>query len=471
MAEMEHKKLSRRGFLHASALTFSGVLTACTTQQPAPVEKEIVKETVVVVATAEPSAVPAIREPIVLNHMSRHDFEAQRLAVKAWNDSHPDVTIKMDEVVGDTWDYYRIKMMQQLAAGNPPDTVFTDVWYFRIYASDGVFLNLEPLIEADGTFKKTDLWSVCVENCSSPDIHGDMYCLPYDYGTMALAFNKKIFDAEGIPHLEKDKEYDWDKDIVPLALELTRDLDGKKAAEAGFNPLRVDRYGVNPYEFLFWWYIYQAGGRCFDEAFTKSVVNTPEAADGIQFLYDLQNKLRVAPSPAYQQSQPISFQTGKVAMSIVATWDLPMWSPTIDFDWDIVPPPRRRVRIGDGRVSGQAILSATKHVPEAWAWIKYQSIGLGQEFKQFTGGAIHPVKAKARNDTFLKRTSPPFNMEVFVQEAELGGGPPLFRYWGEYHDLCSAELTLAYTDQVTVSQALQTITEKTDYLLKEGKLP
>jgi len=233
--------------------------------------------------------------------MARHDFESQRLAVKAWNDSHPDVTIKMDEVVGDTWDYYRIKMMQELAAGNPPDTVFTDVWYFRIYAIDNVFMNLEPLIDKDGQFKKSDLWDVCVTNCSSPDIHGQMYCLPYDYGTHALAFNKKIFDEEKIPYLDKTKEYSWENDILPLALELTRDLNGKKATESGFDPLRIDRYGVNPYTYLYWWYITQAGGQCFDESFTKSTMNSPEALDGIQFLYDLQNKYYVSPSPAYQE--------------------------------------------------------------------------------------------------------------------------------------------------------------------------
>ncbi len=470
---MKATRLSRRGFLHMSALALTGgVLAGCGPAPTPQIVKETVqvavKETVIVPATAEPVQK---REPFILNHMARHDFESQRLAVKAWNDSHPDVTIKMDEVVGDTWDYYRIKMMQELAAGNPPDTVFTDVWYFRIYAIDGVFMNLEPLIEKDGQFKKQDLWEVCVTNCSSPDINGDMYCLPYDYGTHALAYNKKIFDEAEIPYPDKNKEYEWEKDILPLALELTRDLNGKKTTEAGFDPRRIDRYGVNPYTYLYWWYITQAGGQCFDASFTKSTMNSPEAVEGIQFLYDLQNKYYVSPSPAYQQSQPIGFQTGKIAMSIVATWDIPMWMPTIDFDWDIVRPPRRKVKIGDGRVSGQAILSATKHVEEAWQWIKYLSIGLGQEFKQITAGAIHPVKSKARNDTFMQRTKAPYNMEAFIQEAELGGGPPLFRYWAEYNDMCSAELTRAYADEVKVKEALDTCVQKTEYLLANGKLP
>src|SRR5690606_39213694 len=127
--------------------------------------------------------------------------------------------------------------------------------------------------------------------------------------------------------------------------------------DSGFDPLRIDRYGVNPYSYLFWWYIDQAGGSCFNSDFTAATMNTPEAVEGIQFLYNLMSQYYVSPSPAYQQSQPISFQTGKIAMSIVATWDLAGWVPSIDFDWDIVRPPRRQVRIGDGRVSGMAMLS------------------------------------------------------------------------------------------------------------------
>ena len=118
-----------------------------------------------------------------------------------------------------------------------------------------------------------------------------------------------------------------------------------------------------------------------------------------------------------------------------------------------------------------AILSETAYLNEAYDWIKYLSIGLGQEFKQFTGGAIHPHQDRARNETFLNRTEPPFNMEVFIKEAEQGAGPPFFEYWGEYFDMVSAELQRAYVDEVTVEEAMNTITDKADYLIAEGKLP
>jgi multiple sugar transport system substrate-binding protein len=403
--------------------------------------------------------------------MSRHDFEAQRLAIEAWNKENPGVQIKMDEVVGDTWDYYRIKMMQQLAAGNPPDTVFTDVWYFRMYSTDGVFVNLEPFIEKDADFKKEDLWPVVVENTRSPDTNGEMYCLPYDYGTHALAYNIKLFDELGIPHLDPNKEYDWEMDILPLAKELTIDMNGKKSTDPDFDPVRIQRYGVNPYNYLFWWYVTMSGGQCFDKDYTKSTINSPEAIDGINFLNNLMNVDKVAPSPAFQQSQPISFQTGNIAMSIVATWDIPGWAPTTDFEWDIVRPPRRKVKVGDGRASGFAFLSTTKYPEESWQWIKYNCIGHGQDFKQQGGGAIHPVKAKARNDLLMKRSKAPYNMEAFVQEAELGGGPPFFKYWHMYIDMVPAELTPAYNNEITVEEALNKAAEKTDYLLANGKLP
>jgi multiple sugar transport system substrate-binding protein len=469
------KALSRRSFLTAMSVGGAAMAVAACAAPAAPQAPAATQEEAPAAeAPAAPTEAPAEAAPVaatkVLNHMARHDFEAQRGAVEEWNQTH-ETQVKMDEVVGDTWDYYRIKMMQQLAAGNPPDTVFTDVWYFRLYAEDDIYLNLEELIAADSEFKKDDLWEVCVNNCTSPDTNGEMYVLPYDYGTHVLAYNKEMFEAEGVPALDPAKEYSWEADILPLATQFTKDFDGNTPENSNFDPLRINQYGINPYSYLFWWFVTQWGGQCFNADYTKSTMGSPEGIAGIQFLYDLMNKYKVAPSPAYQQSQPISFATGKIAMSIVATWDLPGITPQADFEWDIVAPPRSSVKIGDGRVSGQAILSTTAMKEDAWEWIKWLSVGNGQNYKQAGGGAIHPVKAKARNDTFMNRTEPPYNMEAFVKEAELGGGPPLWSQWHYYIDMAPAELQRAYVDEISVEEAVQSVDEKTDYLIANGKLP
>ena len=359
--------------------------------------------------------------------------------------------------------------MQQLAAGNPPDCVFTDVWYFRLYSVDEVFMNLEPFIAADYDYRKEDLWPVVIGNTSSPDINGDMYCLPYDYGTHCLAFNKEMFDAAGVEYPKA--EASWTADIVPLAREFTLDFDGNKPGESGFDPLRINQYGINPYNYLFWWFVTGWGDQCFNADFSKSTMSGTKAKAGLKFLYDLMNTEKVAPSPAYQQSQPVSFHTGKIAMSIVATWDIPWWNAAIDFDYDIVRPPRGTTRIGDGRASGMAILSEGKHPDESWEWIKDLSVGRGQNYKQLTGGAIHPQKDKARNDIIMNRTEPPYNMEAFVQEAELGGGPPLFKGWHFYIDLVPAELSKYYVDEATLDETVAEIDRKTNYVIEHNKLP
>ncbi len=467
------KHLSRRSFLTALGAGGAAMaVAACAAPAAAPAPQAPVADapTAEAPAAEAPAAAAPAAAAKVLNHMARHDFEAQRGALEEWNKSH-ETQIKMDEVVGDSLDYYRIKMMQQLAAGNPPDTVFTDVWYFRLYAMDDVFLNLEELIASDGEFKKDDLWQVCIENCRSPDINGEMYVLPYDYGTHVLAYNKKLFEETGVDPLDPTKELNWETDLLPLAMKFTKDFNGKTPEDSDFDPMRINQYGINPYNYLFWWFVDQWGGKCFNEDFTKSTMASPEGIAAIQYLYDIMNKYKVAPSPAYTQSQPISFSAGKIAMSIVATWDLPGITPEADFEWDVVAPPRGKVKIGDGRVSGQAIMSTTEMKEDAWEWIKWLSIGNGQNYKQAGGGAIHPVKAKARNDAFMKRTKSPYNMEAFLYEAELGGGPPLWKQWHYYIDLVPAELGRAYADEITVEEAVQSVDDKTDYLIANGKLP
>ena len=55
------------------------------------------------------------------------------------------------------------------------------------------------------------------------------------------------------------------------------------------------------------------------------------------------------------------------------------------------------------------------------------------------------MKDKARNDVIMNRGEPPYNMEAFVQEAELGGGPPFFKGRHFYIDLAPAELKVLWT--------------------------
>ncbi|MFN8440147.1 MAG: twin-arginine translocation signal domain-containing protein [Caldilineaceae bacterium] len=88
MESLTHGRLSRRSFLKLSAATATlSTLAACVPAGVAP--------------SGGTGSNPGT-EPIVINHMSRADFEAQRLAIETWNQENPGVQIKMDEVVGDT---------------------------------------------------------------------------------------------------------------------------------------------------------------------------------------------------------------------------------------------------------------------------------------------------------------------------------------------------------------------------------
>src|SRR5690606_34937624 len=138
---------------------------------------------------------------------------------------------------------------------------------------------------------------------------------------MVLWYNKDIFDKAGVPYPPSNPgEWTWEE-FVETARALTVDRNGRRPGDPGFDPNRIQTYGV---AFGTWWapvlpFVWSNGGDWFDETGRQVLIDQPESVEALQNLADLIYKHRVAPTPTQMESLPafnILLQTQRVAMVI-----------------------------------------------------------------------------------------------------------------------------------------------------------
>ncbi len=256
------------------------------------------------------------------------DIEIRDQINKAFEESHPGVTIKQEVLPAGT-DYFE-KLQTMIASGDVPD-VF-DMWegYVQPYAEAGHLLNLDPYMQASGI--TSDQFEPRILELNS--WNGSLYSLPIEYVPYpaALYYNVKLFEEAGMT--PPDETWTW-TELRDAAMKLTK-TEGDTTTQWGL------LYDYNFYpEWLSW--IWANGGDFFNAEQTSCALTEPAATDALQFWADLINVDKVAPPNAVLQGYEGAangFMSGQVAMYFGAGWDPPTFDTVPDLQYGMAPAPK-----------------------------------------------------------------------------------------------------------------------------------
>jgi multiple sugar transport system substrate-binding protein len=141
-------------------------------------------------------------------------------------------------------------------------------------------------------------------------------------------YNKKIFDAAGLPYPPADpkKAWTWDQ-FVDVAKKLTKDANGKTPNDAGFDKDNIRTFGAWLQQWWMPWLTFAVanGGGLTTADGKKLIMDSPATIDAIQKMADLINVHHVSPVPKSQQiptAAATALLSGQVAMAMDGTWDL-----------------------------------------------------------------------------------------------------------------------------------------------------
>lgn len=216
--------------------------------------------------------------------------------VEEWNATH-DLKVERQEF---PWAQYTGEILTTgIATGDAPDVFFISPGDWRRYAESGLALPLQDYIP---DYLKED---VLPASWDAVTIDGNVYSLPFEMEPVVLWYNKTMLEEANV-----EVPQTWDE-LVAAAQTLTTE----------------DRYGillpVNPdyYEnFVFYPFLWMAGGEVVNEDFTEAAINTPEAAQALELWGTMVREGYAAPNSTGSDPTDERFPTGQAAMFVSGYW-------------------------------------------------------------------------------------------------------------------------------------------------------
>lgn len=298
------------------------------------------------------------------------------------------------------WDEYWTMLEAGAQGGSLPDVFWMHSNESERYMSNDMLLDLTDKIAESDVIDPAnypeDIWGLYT--------HEDKYyAVPKDVDTIALWYNKTMFDEAEMEYPTAD--WTWD-DMFEAAKKLTKD-DGSQYGLA----LRNDNNQAGYYNM-----IYDNGGFVINDDKTESGWDDPKTIEAMEQVEEF-IKAGVMPSmeTMSENGEDVLFQSGKVAMVLQGSWMLAAYRDNeyTAENCDCVELPKsattdRRVSIYNGL--GWAASASGSNTENAWKLIEY----LGSEAAQKKQAELGVTMSAYTGTSDAWADSEDFNLEAYL---------------------------------------------------------
>lgn len=338
---------------------------------------------------------------------------SDKLTVAIWDSGQKD---GLDEIIKDyteatgvsvevqvvNWDQYWTLLEAGATGGELPDVFWMHSNEAQKYMENDMLLDLTDRI-ASSQKLEMDKFPQDLKDLYTLD--GKTYAIPKDMDTIALWYNKTMFDEAGIEYPNED--WTWD-DYYDAAVKLTK-KDGSQ-----YGTTMGPSSNQDGWENM----VYSMGGKVISDDKTKSGFDDPNTIKAMEYVEKL---IQNAMPPAATMSETggdVLFQSGKVAMCTFGSW---MIAPMKQNDYvaencavAVLPKDAetgRRVSIYNGL--GWAISAGTENPDAAWELVEWFGSKDGQTKQAELGvslSAYDGVSDGWKNNTDLFDLQPYLDM-------------------------------------------------------------
>jgi multiple sugar transport system substrate-binding protein len=360
---------------------------------------------------------------------------ALRAALDLFQEQNPGVTVNFIPSPDHT-----LTMQTAFASGDYAEVFYVDSSRLPDWATAGVVAPAGDNIEDVGGYYPSliDVFT----------IDGTLYCPPKDFSTMALQYNRDLFDAAGIEYPTAD----WTWDDLRAAAEAT------SAATPGIVGL------VTPPNLERWLpFLYQAGGALFDEE-GNFVFDSDATREALGLYIGMVNDGIAGPPSAVDAGWGgEAFGEGRAAMAMEGNWVIQFLLENYpELNWGVTELP--------AGPAGKATMAFTvcygvaadnEHPEESWALVNFLTGPQGAQFvaeSSFGPMPARPEAAEAYLETWVPRAEGtsfnPADVQAFV-----AGGDYAYRWqlpvgFQQFTDAFNAALQQAFDGQASVDDVI-----------------
>ena len=246
------------------------------------------------------------------------------------------------------WDNYWTLLEAGVSGGQMPDVFWTHSNTVQMYMENDVLLKLNDYIDADDSIDMSKYYEGIVNLYTRSD--GNIYALPKDHDTIALLYNKAIFDQYGVDYPTDD--WSWN-DVYEAAKAITEASGGE-----------VYGYALNTSNNQDGWYnfVYDYGAQIITDDHKGTTIGSDAGKAGMEMCRQLLTV--AAPQSVVAETGTDSlFMSGKVGMITQGSWMIRAFYTAenhADYAWALMP-------YGDANGNGQC--------DEGERWSAYNGLG------------------------------------------------------------------------------------------------
>ncbi|MBN2221275.1 MAG: sugar ABC transporter substrate-binding protein, partial [Vallitaleaceae bacterium] len=391
--------------------------------------------------------------------------KAKNLTVAIWdNNQKPGLQEIMDDwtktsgvkvdVQVLSWDEYWTLLEAGASGGTMPDVFWMHSNNAQRYMENDLLLDLTDRIKTSDTIDMSNYYEDIAALYNS---NGKQYAMPKDIDTIALWYNKTMFDEAGVAYPNAD--WTWE-DLYVAAKALTKEDKSQYGYAINTGNNQDSYYNT----------IYSYGGYVLSEDKKTSGYDDPKTIEAMEVIEKI---LREGAAPDLQviseNGADVLFTSGKVAMITQGSWMVPAYRDN-EYTFanaDIAPLPKgpdgTRVSIYNGL--GWAAAANTKYPEDAWGLIEYLSSKEAQLKQAELGVTMSAYKGTSAE---WKNGVPSFNLQAYVDmlDATLVFRP-YSRNTAQWEELTNKEFRRAWTGEASMAEVLKDLAQQMNAILKE----
>jgi multiple sugar transport system substrate-binding protein len=222
------------------------------------------------------------------------------------------------------WDNYWTLLEAGASGGEMPDVFWCHSNTVQMYMDNDLLLKLNDYVDAAGV-DMSKYYQGIADLYTRDD--GNIYALPKDHDTIALLYNKAIFDKYGVSY--PDETWSWD-DVYEAAKKITEDSNGE-----------VYGYALNTSNNQDGWYnfVYDYGANIVGDDHKSTKIGSDEAKAGMEMVRKILTV--AAPQSVVAETGTDSlFQSNKVGMITQGSWMINSFYTAenhADYYWSVIP--------------------------------------------------------------------------------------------------------------------------------------
>ena len=376
--------------------------------------------------------------------------------LEIWKADHPNVTLDYTYCAGPD---YPTKLQVWFSSGKAPDVIRMSRDIFSPFASEDLFADLTPYLEASGS---ADCWDESLLDIF--DFDGELLSLPYLYSNYVIAYNKDIFDEANLEYPTAD----WtETEFVELAKTLTSGEGPEKTYGMWFGGWVCELVRA----------LYGEPKMYDTENMVMQATNNEKFKAAFQLLGDL-HKDGYCSNEVTKTTTTGGFVTGKYAMALAMTSDIGNYQKQIgdNFKWDIVELPISETYDTrwntNMRLQGFGMSKTTEHPELAYDLIEYMTTNYEvQKAVDEEGVGIPALTEYLESEEFKTNYGggAAYNKEAFVNMAKVGTSWEFAGIWADINDTLTSEFNAYITGATDIDTALDNLQKKGEAVIEAAK--